>query len=154
MSLQSWLLLLHILGAVVWMGGGLALSLIGLRVRRSSDPGVVAEFARTLSYLGLRAFTPALVVVLSTGFLMVLVGSGWRLSQPWILIGLALFLVAFLIGALYLSRVGIALEQALADPGRDVKTASALIGRWLVGYGAILLVLVAAVWDMVFKPFA
>ncbi|MGA2763270.1 MAG: DUF2269 family protein [Spirochaetia bacterium] len=154
MSLQSWLLFLHVLGAIVWLGAGATVSLIGLRVQRSRDRGVVADFARTLRYLGLRAFMPALFVVLATGFVLVLDGSHWRISEPWILIGLALFLIAFLIGAVYLSQVGIALERTVTTPDHDVGEATALIERWVIGYGAILLVLVVAVWDMVFKPFA
>jgi uncharacterized membrane protein len=154
MSLQSWLLFLHVLGATVWIGAGAAVGLTGLRVRHSTDHGVVADFARTLRYMGLRAFAPALFVVLATGLLMVLAGSRWRMTEPWILIGTALFLIAFLIGAVYLSRVGMALERAAADPGRDVAPIVALIWRWVVGYGVILLVLVVAVWDMIFKPFA
>ncbi len=154
MSLQSLLLFLHILGAVVWIGGGAALSLIGRRVQRSSERGVVAEFAGTLRFLGMRAFAPALFVVLTTGLWMVLDGSQWRISQPWILIGMALFLIAFVIGAVYLGRIGVALERTATDAARDVGEMTALIRRWIGGYSAILLVLVVAVWDMVFKPFA
>ena len=154
MSLEHWLLFLHILGAIVWIGGGLMLSFFGLRARATADLRIIAEFSRTSRRFGLTLFMPALVVLLGTGIWMVLAHTGSKLSEPWILIGFALFFLAFLIGAFYLSRVGIALEQAVADPGRDVKSASVLIGRWLVGYGVILLVLVAAVWDMVFKPFA
>jgi hypothetical protein len=29
---------------------------------------------------------------------------------------------------------------------------STLLDRWLVGYGTVLVVLLIAVWDMVFKP--
>jgi len=85
MSIQSWLLFLHILGAIIWIGAGAAVSLIGMRMRRSPDRSALADFARTLRYVGLRAFMPAFVVVLATGLLMVLAGSRWKISQPWIL---------------------------------------------------------------------
>ncbi len=154
MSLQSWLLFLHILGTVVWIGGGVMLFLTALRVRQSANWDVVADFAKSLRYLGLRAFMPSVVVVLATGLLMVLTAPYWSISQPWILIGLALFLIAFLIGATHLSQIGIAIERTVTEPDHDVSKATALIGRWTIGYGAVLLVLVAAVWDMVFKPFS
>jgi hypothetical protein len=35
-----------------------------------------------------------------------------------------------------------------ANPDRT----SELMGRWITGYRVVLLVLVLAVWDMVFKP--
>jgi uncharacterized membrane protein len=152
MGLQSWLHFLHDLGAIVWIGAGVTLSLIGLRARQSADWDAVADFARMMRYLGLRVFMPSVVIVLATGVLMVVTASGWRISQAWILIGLTLFFMAFLIGTVYLSQIGIALERAVTEPDNDVSKATTLIGRWITGYGAILLVLVAAVWDMIFKP--
>jgi hypothetical protein len=40
------------------------LSLLGARARQSGDLAVLREFARTLSYVGLRVFTPAVLMVL------------------------------------------------------------------------------------------
>ena len=152
MSLLSWLLFLHVLAAMVWLGGGAVVCLIGVGVRRSSDDQQIAHFAHILGRLGLRAFMPAVLVVLATGLWMAFGASGWSLSRGWVLLGLGLFLVAFGIGAVYLSRVATALEHAVAEPGGDAGRAAALVGRWLAGYGVVLLVLVAALWDMVFKP--
>lgn len=152
MSLQPWLLFLHVTGAMVWLGGGATIALLALREQRRPYLEGVPEFASVLSYLGLRLFTPAVVIVLATGLTMVFDGSGWRLSQAWILIGLALFVLAFLIGAVYLSRVAIALQRAASEPGAAPGRAATLIRRWLVGYGAVLLILTAEVWDMIFKP--
>ena len=50
----------------------------------------------------------------------------------------------------YLSRVGIALGRASA--AADVPALRRLVDRWLTGYGVVLLILLVAVWDMVFKP--
>jgi hypothetical protein len=61
---------------VIWVGGGLTPSLIGLRVRRNPDLAVLREFAQTLSFLGLRVFTPAVVVLLLSGVWLVLSHSG------------------------------------------------------------------------------
>jgi uncharacterized membrane protein len=152
MSLDSWLHLVHVLAAIVWVGGGLMLSLVGFRARSSANPGAIGDFARTLPYVGLRVLMPSVVVVLVTGVWQVLASSEWKLSQLWVILALGLFGLAFLIGAVYLSRVGIALERAVGGDGRDPKDPVALLDRWLIGYGAVLLVLVVAVWDMVVKP--
>lgn len=153
MPLHLWLLFFHVLAAVVWVGGGITLSLIGLAVRKSSDREVISGFVRLLRALGLRAFMPAMVTVLATGVAMLLDGNGFRIAQPWIIIGFSLFLVAFLIGAVYLSRVSIALEHATAGSEFGVAEAKEGIRRWVTGYGTVVLALLAAVWDMVFKPF-
>jgi uncharacterized membrane protein len=151
MSLDLWLHFLHVLAATVWVGGGLMLSLIAVRARSSPDPRAISEFGRTLPYVGLRVLMPAVVIVLVTGVWMVLAGSEFSLSQTWVIAGLGLFAVAFLIGAVYMSRIGIQLDRAArADSGGP--GLRALLDRWIAGYGAVLVILIVALWDMVFKP--
>ena len=152
MSLDSWLHLVHVLSAMVWVGGGLMLSLIAVRVRSSSDPRAIADFARLLPFVGIRVMMPSVILVLLTGVGLVLADSEFHFSQFWVLLALALFAVAFLIGAVYLSRVAIQLDRAIAEPAQAGAGAAALLNHWLVGYSAVLAVLLVAVWDMVFKP--
>ena len=111
----------------------------------------MAEFARLLSYAGLRVLTPAVLVVLLSGLWLVLAGSEWTLTQSWVLLALGAFAAAFLIGAVHLSRSALQLERA-AITTPDLAVARAAIGRWLVGYGLVLAILVFTLWDMVFKP--
>ena len=151
MALELWLHFAHVAGAIVWLGGGVMLSLIGARARQSGDMTIIREFARMLSYVGLRVLMPAVVVVLLAGVGLVLVSSGWNFTQLWILLALGAFVVAFLIGAVYLSRSAIQLER-IANEGTDLPAACDALGRWLAGYGVVLIVLVFALWDMIFKP--
>jgi uncharacterized membrane protein len=150
--LEPWIHFIHVLGAIIWVGGGVMLSLIGARVRKSNDPRLIGEFARTLSYVGLRLFTPAVLGVIVTGLWLVLTGSEWKFTQLWVLLGLGSFIAAFLIGAVYLSRIAIQLDRVAVSTDLNLQTARDLLGRWMVGYQVILLILVFAVWDMVFKP--
>jgi hypothetical protein len=52
---------------------------------------------------------------------------------------------------MYLSRVSIELGRVV-DAGDSGPNAVRLLNRWLAGYGAVLAILLLAVWDMVFKP--
>src|SRR5262245_1901160 len=164
MTLEPWLHLAHVAGATIWVGGGLTLSLVGLRTRRSGELVVLREFARTLSYVGLRVFTPAVLVVLVSGVWLVLAGEG-SLTQLWVLLALAAFAAAFLIGAVYLSRNALQLERVVTqgqdqgqqdqgqqDQGAVLQAARDALGRWLIGYGAVLAILAFALWDMISKP--
>jgi hypothetical protein len=90
-------------------------------------------------------------VVLLSGLWLVLAGSEWNLGQLWVLLALGAFVAAFLIGALYLSRVAIRLQRA-ATATPDLAVARGAIGQWLLGYGVVLAILVFALWDMVIKP--
>ena len=149
MDWEPWIHFAHIAGAVVWVGGGLTLSLIGLRVRRSQDLAVISQFSPTFSLLGLRVFTPAVVVLLLSGITLVLMHSG-DFTQLWIVLALIAFALAFLIGGLYLSRAAMRLERAAK--GGDLAAASDALGSWLTGFGVVFGILVFALWDMVFKP--
>jgi uncharacterized membrane protein len=150
--LEPWIHFIHILGAIIWVGGGVMLSLIGARARKSEDPRLIGEFARTLSYVGLRVLTPAVVAVLLSGLWLVLTGSEWKFTQLWVLLGLGAFILAFLIGVIYLSRIGIQLDRVATSTDLNPQEARELLGRWILGYQIILVILIFAVWDMVFKP--
>lgn len=149
MTLYDGLLFVHILAAITWIGGGLLLSLLGLRARRSEAAAGV--FADLLPVAGLRLFMPAVVLIPVTGVWMVLADSEWSFRQTWVKIALGLFAAAFLLGAIYLSRLGMAIGRG-AGPGTDRAALPALINRWLAAYVVVLLVLLLAVADMVFKP--
>jgi len=133
LTLEPWLLFLHILGAIIWIGGGVMLSLIAARTRRSEDPRSIAEFAKTLSYVGLRVLAPAVITVLLTGILMVLVSAGWEFTQLWILLALGIFVIAFLLGAVYLSRVALELQRLTASTDVNLQAARGpgSMDRWL-----------------------
>ena len=148
MNLLPWLHFVHVLSAIVWLGGGVILMLVVGYARSSSDHAATGLVARLLPFVGLRALTPAVVVLLVSGVWMVLSGVGWSFAQFWVQLAVGLFAVAFLVGAVYMSRTAIQLQRSVNDGA----VANQLLGRWLVGYAVILLVLVVAVWDMVFKP--
>ena len=152
MTYLVWLKFGHILGAMIWIGGGVMLSLIGIHTRQSEDPHHIRQFSRTLSYVGLRVLMPAVVAVLIFGVWLMLASSAWHLTQLWILLALGAFAIAFVIGAVYLSRVALALDKLTAGTDFDLKVAHDLLSRWIVGYQIVLLILLFAVWDMVFKP--
>ena len=152
-TLDTWLKFGHIVGAIVWLGGGTMLSILALRARSSRDPRVIADFARTLSYVGPRVLTPAVMAVLVFGLWMVLENAAWNLGQTWVLLAIALFALAFVIGGVFLSRTAIALERW----GREEDDANrplpdGLLDRWINGYAVVLAILFLTVWDMVFKP--
>ncbi len=151
MDLQPWLLLAHILGAVVWVGGGLMLSVVGLRARRSGDIGIIKDFAETLAYVGLRLFMPAVLVLGVTGVWLVLAGDG-SFGQLWVLLALAGFAVALVLAVGYLSGIVVELERVASQPNASAAAVGALLGRWISGWVVVLLVLALTVADMVFKP--
>jgi uncharacterized membrane protein len=146
----EWLMFLHIFAAMIWLGGALTVSVLGTRVLRSGDPGAISQFIGNLQFLGPVVFAPALAGVLAFGVWMVADNSAWSFSQTWLIIGLALFAAAVLIGAVFQSRAAIGAKRAV-ETG-DNERAARLLRRWVSGTRAIFLILVVVAWDMSIKP--
>jgi putative copper export protein len=63
-ELTDWLLLLHILAAIVWLGGLVMLSLLATLVLRSRDGEAVTRFVGSLRVIGPVALALAMVALL------------------------------------------------------------------------------------------
>ena len=149
-ALYDWLLFLHVLAAMVWLGGGVMLAVIALRAVGDSDPAAVRRFTTTMRATAPFVLAPATVAVLGFGVGLVVDTDAWDFGQLWVQLGLVLFAAAFLIGAAWQSRTATAATHA-AERGDDGE-ARRQLRRWLAGYALIVLLLVVAVWDMTTKP--
>ena len=148
--LYDWLLFLHVLAAMVWVGGGVMLAALAARVLRDPDPAAVGRFTGSLRVLGPLVLAPATVAVLGLGIGLVLDTPAWDFGQLWVLLGLGLFAGAFAIGAVWQSRTALAATRA-AERADDAE-ARRQLRRWSWGYLVVVLMLVAAAWDMTTKP--
>jgi uncharacterized membrane protein len=142
----------HVLAAIVWVGAGLFTLIQATRLLRQNDNVKLAAFAKDVEFWGLRLFTPASLLVLIAGVVMVLYHPGLGFSDTWILLGLIGYGLTFLTGAFYLGPTSGKLARMIDtrppdDPeiGRGIRRIFA-ISR--VDQTVILLV----VADMVFKP--
>lgn len=117
MSLYEALLFVHILAAVVWLGGGFMLILLGFRAEREQDDQALGYIAQQAGKLGNVVFIPAALVVLVMGILLTIEGP-WSFSQLWIVLGLAGFASSFVLGAFFLGPMGERIAaQVEADGG-------------------------------------
>ena len=149
-SLYEWLVLLHVLAAMVWVGGLAALTAFGIGALRSGDHDAVARFVGSLRVVGPYVLAPSSTLVLAFGVWMVLDNAAWTFGQAWIWLGLALLAAAVLVGAVFLSRSALAAERAV-NAG-DHAQAARHLRTWSWWIRLILLLLAVATWDMVFKP--
>src|SRR2546427_6785792 len=100
MEIGPWIKFIHIAAAVAWLGGGVMLAVIGLRARRSGDMTLIVSFGRTLQYVGVRILAPAMWILLLAGIGLVVVQSH-SFTEPWILLALGGFVLAFAIGGVF-----------------------------------------------------
>jgi uncharacterized membrane protein len=145
----EWLVLAHVLAASFWLGGIAVMSVLGVRILRSEDADVT-PFLGSLRAIGPWLFAPMPLIVLGAGTGLVAESDAWSFDQAWVQIGIGLLAVVFLVGAAHQARAAIAAGHA-AERG-DHREAHRQLRRWAYGMGVIVALILAAFWDMVFKP--
>jgi uncharacterized membrane protein len=152
--MRSFLLVLHVLGAVVALGFSLS---YGFWVRRGEADGVRGRaFAlRTISWIDRRITTPAFIAQLVTGLLLVATIDLDLLRAAWLELSLGIYVLltvlAMTVYAPSFRRQRDVAEAIAADAGdeADYDAASAKATRW----GAIVALLTLAILVlMVWKP--
>ena len=101
MNTYETLLWLHVLFAILWVGGNAMLNLVAIRARTSGDSTQLASLFRTLAWFGSRYFVPVSLLTLVFGFWIMAEGDWSYGDNPWIIVSLAIYAVAFLIGMLF-----------------------------------------------------
>jgi uncharacterized membrane protein len=149
-TLYDWLKFVHVLAAMIWVGGLLAVGVLAIQVLRSRDRDAIARLVISLGVIGPLVFAPAMITVLGLGIWLVVDSDAWDFGQTWIWLALTLFAAAFLVGAIFQSRAAISAQRAATagDDGEAVRQ----LRRWAWGMLLILLLLVVVTWDMVIKP--
>jgi uncharacterized membrane protein len=144
------LLFVHIVCAVIWVGGAAYAQLLALRVRRSPDPAELPHLARHFEYIGTRVFLPAALLLFLAGVGMTL--QAWSFGQTWIAVSVALWVLSAVMGAVYLGpRVKLAAELFEAE-GPTSQAGRALLDRLFLVSRLELISFAVIIGLMTFKP--
>lgn len=141
----------HILAAIIWVGGALAVQVLAIRTIGRDDAVEIARFAGDAEFVGMRIFMPASLVVVLAGSWMVYDGP-WALADPWVGAGLGLFLLSFVTGAGFLGPESGRISTGMAERGPEDPDVQRRIRRVLLVSRIELVWLIAIVALMVFKP--
>jgi uncharacterized membrane protein len=151
MSSYELLLFVHVLTAVVWVGGALSLQVLAIRAERSADGGRVANFATEAEWVGSRVFLPSSIVLLLAGIGLTLEGD-WGFTTPWVLFCLIAYGLSALTGSLFLGPESGRIGKMIADVGPQDPDVLARIKRIFLVSRIELVVLLFIVFDMTVKP--
>ena len=149
-TLYDWLKFVHILAAMVWVGGLVVLGVLATQVLRSGESQAIARLVKNLGVVGPLVLAPSMLVVLGLGIWLVIDSDVWDLGQTWVGLALVLFAAAFAFGAIFQSRAAIGARRA-AEAGDD-REARRQLGRWSWGMRVVIVLLVVITWDMTIKP--
>lgn len=151
MVLYETLKFIHIIGAVVVLGGGILITafLIGAVIGRNAER--VQAVSSISSWVGPRVFAPAWVLLLAFGIWATLEGN-LSFGDAWITIGFVVFVIAFLLGPGVHERNAKALHAAIGEHGAGSEQALAICRRELGISLFEAAILIFAVWAMTAKP--
>jgi uncharacterized membrane protein len=141
----------HVLAAVVWVGGACVVQVYALLALRTNDPSRVAAFAGDTEFVGTRIFIPASLILLVSGLFTVHEG-GWTYSQGWIQFGLAIIVLSIIVGAGYLGPESGRIARATEAHGVASAEVQARIRRIFLVSRIELVLLLCVIFDMVVKP--
>lgn len=142
----------HIMAAIVWVGGGIFIQVYTSRLRRAGETDRLAAFARDVEKLGNGLFLPASIVVLLMGIAMTWYAPFIEWNDTWILLGLLGIVSTALFGALFLGPEAGRLGTLAQERGADDPEVQARIARLFFVSRIDLAVIVFVIVVMVFKP--
>lgn len=149
-SIFKWV---HVTLAVFWVGGGLLLTILGLRAERSTDPREIVTLAQQAAFTGEKIFAPAGLLVLLAGIGMT-VHNHLGFGHFWITAGLVGYAATFVTGTAVLSPLAKKISASAVANGPEHPATIALIRRILLVARVDVAVLLLVVADMVLKPFS
>ena len=143
----------HVIFAVVWIGGGLLVTMLGIRAQRERDPASVVAVARQAAFAGEKIFAPAGLVVFLMGIAM-MINTDWGWSTFWIDAGLVGYALTFVTGVAVLSPLAKKIGTSAKENGPEHRETLALVNRILLIARFDMAVLLLVIADMVTKPFS
>ena len=150
-SLYLWLKFVHVVAAVVSVGGFFALTVLNARIARAGEPAAAAALGQQSEVFGRTVLGPAMGILLIAGLWMA--GQfGIPFTDLWIVWGLVGFVLFILLGVVGLGRTGAELGQVARTAGANDPRVDALRQRMSLLGWLSLLVLLSVIWAMVLKP--
>lgn len=143
----------HVSFAVVWVGGGMLLTILAIVAERQSDPMEIVLVARQAALVGEKLFAPAGLVVFLMGVAMML-NTNWGWGKFWIVAGLIGYATTFVTGVAVLSPLAKKIKASAEENGPTDALTLALISRILLIARVDVAVLMLVIADMVTKPFS
>ncbi|HEY6961852.1 MAG TPA: DUF2269 family protein [Gaiellaceae bacterium] len=144
---------LHVLFAVIWVGGGVSIMIHAIRAQNAQDPEGIVTVAKQAAFMGEKVFAPVGLVTFLLGIAM-MINTSWGWGHFWIIAGLVGYASTFITGIAFLSPMAKKIDRSAEENGPTHPETLALIDRIMFVARIDVAVLMLVVLDMVTKPFA
>ena len=145
--MYEFLLTIHLLAAMIWVGGATALNVMATRAAPETRAVMVPHF----EFFGNKVIGPTSGILLLAGFGLV-AELDLSVGDTWILLALIGWVVSGIIGFAVLGRLGKEIGEAMTATPPDFARAETIYGKLLMWSRIDLLLVVLIVVDMVVKP--
>jgi uncharacterized membrane protein len=144
---------IHVAIAVIWVGGGVMLTVDGIRAKRANDPVTIVSVAQRAAFWGEKVFAPAGLTVFVMGIAM-MINTSWGWGHFWVVVGLIGYATTFITGIAVLSPMAKKIAASAQANGPEHPTTVGLVERILTIATVDIAVLLVVILDMVIKPFS
>jgi uncharacterized membrane protein len=142
---------LHIVAVIVWVGGMITLTVLNVRIARTSNGDMLAALLTVGTFYGRMVVGPAAAITLLAG-IVTAVSAGFQMRSLWIIWGFVAILLSIGLGATLIRTTTQRLGALATTPNGDGAQIAALQGRLQMLNALNILLLLSAVWAMVAKP--
>jgi uncharacterized membrane protein len=150
---DSWYLAfkaVHVVAAVLWVGGGTLLAVLAITAERDPDPVRLLGVARQAEWAA-RIFIPSSFTVLAMGIAMTINGDlDW--GQFWLVFGLVAWAISTAIGVGFLTPRIKQLNELIQERGERDPAVQASVQPVLLAARIDIALLLLIVIDMTVKP--
>jgi uncharacterized membrane protein len=144
-------LALHVLAVVVWVGGDVTLTTLGIVFESKQDGPTLAALGRMGAWIGTRIYTPALFFVFGFGVALVeKSGVGW--NHFWIVFAVVGWSLAMAIGIGFVGPELGRIDRAAQEHGPESPEVGRRVKRLFMIFRFDTALLILIVLDMTAKP--
>jgi len=143
----------HVLFAVIWVGGGVSILIHAVRAQTARDPEGIVTVAKQAAFMGEKVFAPVGLVTFLMGIAM-MINTSWGWGHFWIVLGLVGYAATFIVGIAILSPLAKKIDASAMEKGPTHADTLALVDRIMLIARFDVALLLVVVLDMVAKPFA
>jgi uncharacterized membrane protein len=145
------LLTVHILAAIIWLGGAVMMHILGRRTLARGNGQEIHTFSTEINAIGGRLYPAMSIVLLIAGVLLVS-EAGYDFGSLWITLAFVGWGLSFLIGVGYYGPQGKKLDALVAEQGPLAPGVAANVRSALTVNQVELLILFLVAIDMTVKP--
>jgi len=142
---------LHVIAIVIWVGGDVTLTTLGIVFERRRDSETLATLGKLGSWVGVKVYTPAAFAVLAFGVALVQQGH-WGWGRLWIDLALAGWAIATGVGVLFVGPELGRIDRDAAEFGPESDAVARRVRRLFTVFRFDTVLLVLIVLDMTAKP--